>query len=447
MTARSIDSCYNTMSTTLIYGGTLVTSDEVFPANILIAGDKIEKILPPEEKPSAEKTIDASGLHIFAGVIDAQVHFRDPGLTHKEDLETGSRAAVSGGVTSFFEMPNTKPATITVEALAAKKQRAAQVSYANYNFFFGATSENLDVLNSAENVPGIKIFMGSSTGDLLVDSQEALENIFANGSRLIAVHAEDETTLKQNAKDIPANSVHDHYRIRSAEAALTATKRAVALSQKYNRRLHILHLSTLEEVDFLRKEKTPLITIEATPQHLLLSAPGIYDEKGTLAQMNPPIRMREHTEVLWKALKDGVIDMVATDHAPHTLQEKDQPYGKAPSGMPGVETLLPAMLNTVSEGKSTLQEVALWLSEQPAIVYQVEKRGFLSEGFYADLAIVDLSKKKKVTRENLQTKSGWSIWEDRELQGWPVMTFVNGCLAWSEGEFHRGCAREVDFLK
>ncbi len=431
--------------TFLIYGGTVVTPRETIPANILIAGDTIQAILSPEDKPHADETFDATGLTILPGIIDAQVHFRDPGLTHKEDLETGSRAAAAGGVTSFLEMPNTKPATTTAEALADKKKRASEVSYVNYGFFIGATKDNLDVINSVPNVAGIKIFMGSSTGDLLVDTPEALEEIFKNGKRLIAVHAEDEAILKANKEKFKQATLHDHYAIRSAEAALEATKLAVGFSQKYNRRLHILHLSTKEEVEYLSQNKPWQVTVEATPQHLLLYAPEIYDEKGTLAQMNPPIRTRDHRDALWQALEEGIIDMIATDHAPHTLEEKSRPYGEAPSGMPGVETLLPVMLTEVAKGNSTLDQIAMWLAERPAIVYSIENRGFLREGYFADLVIVDMNEKRTVKREQVYSRCGWSIWEGRELTGWPVLTMVNGEIVYHRGNFTLGSGKEITF--
>ncbi len=431
--------------TFLIYGGTVVTPRETIPANILIAGEKIQAILSPEDKPHADETFDATGLTILPGIIDAQVHFRDPGLTYKEDLETGSRAAAAGGVTSFLEMPNTKPATTTAQALADKKKRASEVSYVNYGFFIGATKDNLDVINSVPNVAGIKIFMGSSTGDLLVDTPEALEEIFKNGKRLIAVHAEDEAILKANKEKFRQATLHNHYAIRSPEAALTSTKLAVKLSQKYNRRLHILHLSSKEEVEFLSQNKPWQVTVEATPQHLLLSAPEIYDQKGTLAQMNPPIRTRDHRDALWQALEEGIIDMIATDHAPHTLEEKARPYGEAPSGMPGVETLLPVMLTEVAKGNATLDQIAMWLAERPAIVYSIENRGFLREGYFADLVIVDMNEKRTVKREQIYSRCGWSIWEGQELTGWPVLTMVNGGIVYHRGNFTLGSGKELTF--
>lgn len=430
----------------LIRGGMVVSSSGIYQLDILIKHGKILS-LGNHTKDESREIIDAHGLHVLPGVIDPQVHFRDPGLTHKEDLQSGSTAAISGGVTSFLEMPNTNPPTISIEAMQEKKNHAAKVCMANYNFFIGATENNLAVLNQVQNVCGIKIFMGASTGSLLVDDPVVLEKIFARGSRLIAVHAEDESILKTNQQRLmntrSKNSVHLHYQIRSSQAALSATKLAVSLSKKYQRRLHILHLTTLEEVNFLRENKEPYITTEVCPQHLLLSAPSAYDRLGTFAQMNPPIREEPHSRELWKGLLDGTIDCMATDHAPHTIEEKNQEYGKAPSGLPGVETLLPAMLNSVHKGLCTLPQAVGWLCEKPAELYKLKNKGFIKPSFDADITLVDLSLQKTVTNGKLQCKVNWSPFHGEEFTGWPVATILGGEIAWKENDLRGIKGREL----
>ena len=354
------------------------------------------------EIPEAGEVIDAEGLFLLPGIIDPQVHFREPGAEHKEDLHSGSCAAAAGGVTSFLDMPNNSPPVITCERMTGKKLLAAEKSVVNYGFFMGATPENLEELNKVENVCGIKIFMGTSTGDLLVDNPDVLEKIFADGTRLIAVHAEDESILQANKellKDIA--DVRLHSRIRDESAALKATKLAVRLSLKYRRRLHILHLTTEDECDFLRRlPREHRISTEVCPQHFTLTVPECYEQLGTLAQMNPPIRTKRHADALWQALKDGIIDCIATDHAPHTLVEKEQPYGKAPSGMPGVETSLALMLDRVNRNSCTLREVVCWMSESPAKLYQMQGKGSIEVGQDADLVLVDMTLKKRSRMDN-----------------------------------------------
>jgi len=382
------------------------------------------------------EVIDAEGLFLLPGIIDPQVHFRDPGGNEKEDLHSGSCAAAAGGITSFLDMPNNVPSITNRDRMEEKKKLAAEKSVVNYGFFIGATEDNLKELNCVENVCGIKIFMGSSTGDLLVDSIEKIENIFANGSRLIAVHAEDESVLQIN-KEL-SKSISDirlHSLIRSDSAAFRATKLAVRLSLKYKRRLHILHLTTEDECDFLRTlPRENFITTEVCPQNFTLKIPDCYKELGTLAQMNPPIRSKLHADALWKGLKDGTIDCIATDHAPHTLEEKDQPYGIAPSGMPGVETSLALMLDRVNKNFCTLHEVVSWMSESPAKIYKMNGKGSIEVGQDADLVLVDLNLKKKVSNGKLHTKVNWSPYNGMELQGWPVRTIVNGQTVFLNGE-------------
>ncbi len=418
----------------LIRNGLLVSSVETALGDLLIENGKITQVGANIQHPDAE-VFDAAGLYVLPGVIDPQVHFRDPGFPEKEDLYTGSKAAAAGGVTSYFEMPNTKPATIDFDAMQAKKKRAASVSLVNYNFFAGATASNLDYLNTVPNVAGIKIFMGSSTGDLLVADSHDIEKIFAQGRRLIAVHAEDEEILRHNKASMPATSVFDHPKIRSAEAALKATQLAVMLSKKYRRRLHVLHVTSGDEVIFLAQHKDGNISSEVTPQHLFFQAPEVYERLGTFAQMNPPIRDKWHRDALRRALQAGVIDCIATDHAPHTIAEKEKGYPAAPSGMPGVETALPVMLTLMHEGLWTLNQVVRWMCEMPAQLYRVRHKGFLAVGADADITLIDLNKKKTVENGKLQTKVNWSPYHGLTLQGWPIVTIVNGNIVYREGEF------------
>ena len=415
--------------------------------DVVVVAGKIAAI--GRELSFAGEVIDAEGLVLMPGVIDPQVHFRDPGLTHKEDLYTGSCAAAAGGVTSFLEMPNNQPATVTAALMTEKKRMAAEKCVVNYNFFIGATPDNLETLNRVQNVCGIKVFMGSSTGDLLVSEEADLERIFAHGSRLIAVHAESERIIQENQTLLAG--IHDvaiHSKIRDEAVALKATELAVKLSLKYKRRLHILHLTTEEETLLLRRlPRDNKISAEVCPQHFILEAPGCYQQLGTRAQMNPPLRTKRHGQALWQALKDGVIDCIATDHAPHTLTEKAAPYGQAPSGMPGVETSLPLMLNRVNQGKCALAEVVRWMCEQPAFLYRMKNKGGIAVGMDADLVLVDLTKKKTVTDGELFTKVNWSPYHGMALQGWPVRTIVHGQTVFLEGAILEGVrGREIQIM-
>jgi dihydroorotase len=391
--------------------------------------------LPPAD-PLADKEIDARGLTLLPGVIDPQVHFREPGLEHKEDLFTASCACAKGGVTSFLEMPNTSPLTTVQDALDDKLRRASQKCLVNYGFFIGATAENLPDLLEANPTPGIKIFMGSMHGALLVDQEAALERIFAKGRRLIAVHAEDQERIRQRREEFAGiTDPAIHSVIQDNQAALNATQLALRLSKKYQRRLHILHLSTAEEAELLRQDKPAWVTAEVTPQHLLLNTEA-YKTIGTLAQMNPPLRSPHDNEVLWQALLDGVIDFIATDHAPHTLEEKAKGYPNTPSGMPGVETSLPLMLTQAMKGRCTVAQVANWMSTAVAKAYGMTNKGLIAPGYDADLVLVDLETYRPVKREELQTKCGWSPFEGWELTGYPAVTIVGGQVVYEYGKLH-----------
>lgn len=414
----------------------------LLPDGSLLQGDvrinegKIAQIAPQIAATDTDTIIDATGLTLLPGVIDPQVHFREPGLEYKEDLYTASRACAKGGVTSFLEMPNTRPLTITQAALDDKLQRAADKCLVNYGFFIGATAANLPDLLTANPVCGIKIFMGSSHGALLVSNEAELEPIFATGKRLIAVHAEDQSRIVARRKQFTDSSNPAiHSQIQDEIAALNATELALRLSKKYQRRLHILHLSTGIEAELLRKDKPSWVTAEVTPQHLLLDTDA-YDRIGTLAQMNPPLRARPNQEVLWQALLDGVIDFIATDHAPHTLEEKAQIYPHSPSGMPGVETSLPLMLTQAKQGKCPIAQVANWMSTAVAKAYGIPNKGEIATGYDADLVLVELGAYRPVLREELQTKCGWSPFEGWNLTGWPVITIVGGQIVYDRGIFN-----------
>jgi dihydroorotase len=388
------------------------------------------------EEGRVDQEIDATGLTLLPGAIDPQVHFREPGLEYKEDLYTASRACARGGVTSFLEMPNTKPLTTTQAALDAKLQLAAQKCLVNYGFFIGATAENLPDLQTANPTPGIKIFMGSMHGALLVDQEAALENIFATGTRLIAVHAEDQERIRQRREQFAGiTDPAIHSQIQDNQAALNATQLALRLSKKYQRRLHILHLSTAEEAELLRQDKPTWVTAEVTPQHLLLNI-SAYQAIATLAQMNPPLRSPHDNQVLWQALLDGVIDFIATDHAPHTLEEKAQGYPNSPSGMPGVETSLALMLTQAMQGRCTVAQVSHWMSTAVAKAYGIPNKGVIAPGYDADLILVDLDTYRPVRREDLQTKCGWSPFEGWNLTGWTQMTIVGGQVVYDRGKFN-----------
>lgn len=423
---------------------------EFISGDVLVQGGKIREISP---ELSAEATdadiavIDATGLTLLPGVIDPQVHFREPGLEYKEDLFTASCACAKGGVTSFLEMPNTRPLTTTQAALDDKLQRAAQKCLVNYGFFIGATAEVLPDLLSAKPTPGIKIFMGSMKGDLLVSEEEFLDRIFAQGDRLIAVHAEDQSRIQQRREQFAGQTDPAvHSQIQDNQVALLATQLALKLSRKYQRRLHILHLSTGDEAELLRQSKPSWVTAEVTPQHLLLNT-SAYETIGTKAQMNPPLRSPRDNEILWKALLDGVIDFIATDHAPHTLEEKGRGYPNTPSGMPGVETSLPLMLTQAMQGRCTVPQVVNWMSTAVAKAYKIPDKGLIVPGYDADLILVDLNESRPVRREELQTKCGWSPFEGWTLTGWPVVTIVGGQVAYERGRLHtevRGKALSFD---
>jgi dihydroorotase len=425
-----------TQSLLIRHAEIILPNGESMIGDVLTQGRQIVQLGQEITNASPTHEIDARGLTLLPGVIDPQVHFREPGLEHKEDLFTASCACAKGGVTSFLEMPNTRPLTISQSALDDKLQRAASKCLVNYGFFIGATGENLPDLLSASPTPGIKVFMGSMHGQLLVSQEEVLEAIFAQGNRLIAVHAEDQARINQRKQEFAG--IEDpaiHSQIQDNQAALLATQLALKLSKKYQRRLHILHMSTAEEAELLRHDKPSWVTAEVTPQHLLLNT-SAYTTIGTLAQMNPPLRSPHDNEVLWQALRDGIIDFIATDHAPHTLAEKAQTYPNTPSGMPGVETSLPLMLTAAMAGKCTVAQVVQWMSKAVAVAYGIPNKGEISPGYDADLVLVDLKNYREVKREEVLSKCGWSSFEGWNLTGWPVTTIVGGEIVYDHGRLN-----------
>ncbi len=433
------------MSVTLISNAQVVRPDGIVQEDVLLDGDTIAAVgdMAPDVRP--DEIVDASGLYLIPGVIDDQVHFRDPGLTHKEDLHTGSVACAAGGITTFLEMPNTRPPTITVAALHEKLQRAAERCVVNFGFYIGATPDNLTELQQAERTPGIKIFIGSSTGSLLVDEQEALERIFAETRLPVCAHCEDEATVRANAAKLNGGSCYaDHSRIRDHRAALIATRRAVDLAERHEHPFHVLHVSTAQEAEFLRST-SDRISAEACPHHLLFHT-GDYERLGSLVQMNPSVKTPQDCAALWDALRDGTIQVVATDHAPHTKQEKSLPYPQSPSGLPAVENSLALMLNSVHQGRCTLEQVVSWMCEGPARVWQIARKGRIEPGYDADVVLVDLEQERTVRNEQQRTKCGWSPWHGETLKGWPVRTWVLGRTVFADGrvdETVRG--REAQF--
>jgi dihydroorotase len=435
----------------LIIRGGIVVDEDVRATDIGIRGGKIAEVYDLSGQSAAEE-IDARGLHVLPGVIDTQVHFREPGLEHKEDLESGTRSALMGGVTTVFEMPNTIPPTTTAEALADKLRRAEGRAWTNYAFFVGAAIDNIEQLADLEQLPGtpgIKIFMGSSTGVLLVPDDDHLRRVLLNGVRPCAVHAEDESRLREIREFYGRpGGPGDHPRLRDAEAARRATQRIIRLSEETRRPVHILHVSTKEELRLIEtaKRRGLPVTAEITPQHLYFQAPDCYEELGTLAQMNPPIRDREHRLALQDAVEKGLFDIVGSDHAPHTLQEKAQPYPASPSGMPGVQTLLPVMLDFVHKDLLDLPTLVEMTSTNPARLYGIRDKGRIIHGFDADLVLVDTKAKWTIEPSWLESKCGWSPYTGRSLVGRPIHVVLGGRLAVRDGErIGRPEGRMVEF--
>lgn len=418
----------------ILRGGTVVNHDGEGIRDIAIRDGHIAA-LGDLAAAKAAREIDARHLHILPGVIDSQVHFREPGLEHKEDLETGSRAAVMGGVTAVFEMPNTKPLTTSAGTLADKVARAKNRMFCDFAFYVGGTRENIGDIGKLERLEGsagIKVFMGSSTGDLLVDDEPSLDRIVAKLSRRAAFHAEDEDRLNARKHLREPGNPTSHPVWRDEEAALIATTRLVTLAEKYGKRVHVLHISTAAEMAYLSQHKD-WATVEVTPHHLTLAAPEAYERLGTYVQMNPPVRDARHRDRIWQGLTDGTVDVLGSDHAPHTRAEKDHPYPDSHSGMTGVQTLVPIMLDHVSKGRLSLARFVDLTSHGPHRIFGLRGKGRIALGYDADLTIVDLKRTETITNAQQQSRCGWTPYDGVKVTGWPVGTLIRGAVAMWQG--------------
>lgn len=418
----------------LVRGGTVVTPEGSGNTDLACVDGRI--VCVDAHGWSADQVIDANGLHVLPGVIDTQVHFREPGLEHKENLEAGTRGAVLGGVTAVFEMPNTDPLTLHRADLERKVAAASGRAWCDFAFYVGGSAVNASELGHLERLPGcagVKVFMGSSFGDLLADDDTVLRRILAHGRRRVAVHAEDEARLRSRRRIAEASGdVRDHPRWRDVESALNATRRIVAMAADTGRALHILHVSTAEELAFLASHRNRA-TVEVLPHHLTLCAPECYERLGTLAQMNPPVRDARHREALWHALREGRVDVLGSDHAPHTREEKARPYPQSPSGMTGVQTLLPVMLDHVSHGRLSLQRLVELTSAGPARVFGIDGKGRIAAGYDADLTLVDLKAQKEIANRWIASICGWTPYDGLRVTGWPVATIIRGRVVMRDG--------------
>jgi dihydroorotase len=420
---------------TILKNGTVVNQDGAGQRDIGIRDGRIAALgtFGPEQ---AGKTIDCKGLHILPGVMDTQVHFREPGLEHKEDLETGSRSAVMGGVTAVFEMPNTNPLTIDEATFTDKVKRGHHRMHCDYAFFIGGTRENVQDLPELERAPGcagVKVFIGSSTGALLVEDDDSLRKIFQVIKRRAAFHAEDEFRLNDRKGLRIEGDARSHPVWRDEVAALMATQRLVTLARETGKRIHVLHISTKEEIDYLKDHKD-VASCEATPHHLTMAAPECYERLGTLAQMNPPVRDASHRAGIWKGIEQGIIDVLGSDHAPHTLEEKQKVYPASPSGMTGVQTLVPLMLDHVNAGRLSLARFVDLTSAGPARLFNMAMKGRIAAGYDADFTVVDLKRSETITNKWVASKAGWTPYDGVTVKGWPVGTFVRGKQVMWQGE-------------
>lgn len=419
----------------ILKGGTCATLAGIVKTDVAIKDGKIAEIgdIDPSK---AEQVMDVTGLHVLPGVIDSQVHFREPGLEHKEDLATGTAGAALGGVTAVFEMPNTKPSTITSKDMADKCRRAKNRVWTDIAFFIGAAAdnaENLHLLEREQGVSGVKIFMGSSTGSLLVKDDATLASVLANGTRRVAVHCEDEDRLEERFELVKDGApVRMHAVWRDEQTAFLATQRILRIAKGVKRRIHVLHVTTAEEMELLPQYKD-IATVEVTPQHLTLNDEA-YETLGTKAQMNPPIRAQRHVDALWNAINQGVVDCIGSDHAPHTLEEKAAEYPKSPSGMTGVQTLVPIMLNHVNNGKLTLQRFVDLTSAGPCRIYNVASKGRIAKGYDADFTIVDMNAERTITDNWIASRCGWTPYDGMKVKGWPISTIVRGNVVMHEDQ-------------
>ncbi len=419
----------------ILKSGTVVNQDGEIVRDLGVRGGRIVEI-GSLSGASARETVDCKGLHILPGVIDTQVHFREPGLTHKEDLETGSRSAVLGGVTGVFEMPNTDPLTVTEETFTDKVKRGTHRMHCDFAFFIGGTRENYQLLPQLERAPGcagVKVFIGSSTGSLLVEDDDGLRKILSVIRRRASFHAEDEFRLNERKHLRVEGDPSSHPVWRDEVAALMATKRLVAIAREFGKRIHVLHISTKEEMEYLADHRD-VASVEVTPHHLTMAAPDCYQQLGSLVQMNPPVRDASHRAGLWRGLEQGVVDVLGSDHAPHTLEEKSKPYPASPSGMTGVQTLVPLMLDHVNAGRLSLQRFVDLSSAGPARLFNIATKGRIAAGYDADFTIVDLKRQETITNAWVGSRAGWTPYDGKRVTGWPVGTFVRGKRVMWQGE-------------
>ena len=418
----------------IIKNGSCYIDGKLTKTDIGLSGGKIKKIGKIELNSS--KVYDATDKVVLPGIIDTQVHFREPGSTDAEDLESGSRAAVLGGVTSLFEMPNTNPPTANLVEFDKKLKAAKNRMHSNYAFYFGATPDNTEQLADLKNVEGccgVKLFAGSSTGNLLVDKEADIEKVISSSDRIVSIHSEDEDIIKLRKKFIKKGDVHSHPEWRNVECAMSSTRRVVKIAERHNKKIHVLHVTTKDEVDFLAMHKKN-VTFETTPQHLTLYAPDCYDKLGTYAQMNPPLRSKEHYDRLWVAIKNNIVDVLGSDHAPHLKVNKDKVYPDTPSGMPGVQTIFPVMLDHVNNEKLSLKQLINLMCENPCRIFGIKNKGYIKEGFDADLTIADMNKEIVIKDEMIASKCGWTPFNNYKVKGFPVGTIVNGNLVMSDGK-------------
>ena len=418
----------------IIKNGSCYIDGKLKKQDIGIKKGKISEIGEIKIDNSSE-VYDAENLTVLPGCIDTQVHFREPGDTDAEDLNSGSKAAIAGGITSVFEMPNTNPPTSSKKEFIKKLKLAEKRMFCNYAFYFGATPDNhkeLSDLKNLEGCCGIKLFAGSSTGNLLVNKEEDIEKVFQSCSKVVSVHSEDEEILNMRKKLIKEGDVKTHPVWRNEVCAIAATRKIVKIAERYKKKAHILHITTRDEVDFLSQHKGQ-ISFEITPQHLTLSSPECYEKLGTYAQMNPPIREKIHQDRLWYAIRNNLVDTIGSDNAPHLKENKEKTYPKSPSGMPGVQTLVTVMLNHINEGRLTLEQFVNFVCENPVKIFGIKNKGFIKKDFDADLTVVDLNKKHKIKNEEVESKCKWSPFNNMEFKGKPVLTVVNGQIKMKDG--------------
>ena len=431
----------------ILRGGTVVTPGGEARVDIGVRGERIAEI-GDLSAASADEIYEAGGLHILPGVIDSQVHFREPGLEWKEDLESGARSAALGGVVAVFEMPNTNPSTTSPEMLADKLKRAKGRMDIDHAFYAGATHDNVGLLAEMERTQGccgVKVFMGASTGDLLVHDDEGVEAVLRAIKRRAAFHSEDEYRLAERRELAVTGDWTSHPVVRDVETAVMSTRRLLKLARKVGKRIHVLHITTAEELEMLRDAKD-VASVECLPQHLTLVAPEAYQRLKGYAQMNPPIREQRHVDALWRALNAGIVDVMGSDHAPHSIEEKAQPYPASPSGMPGVQTMVPIMLTHVNNGKLSLQRFVELTSAGPQRVFGLADKGRIAEGYHADFTVVDLKRKETITAEWSKSKCGWKPFDGFEATGWPVATIVRGGFVMRDGEIvAKGGGKPVRF--